>query len=235
MATCPACGYKLKPWDIKAECPKCGVNIPNYDWEARLEADAARSERTFASFRRSTANLKSGLFGSPLMITRFLCTFLPLATLVLPIFRLTVQLPFYAYTGKPTSILHLILAVVNGFDVKAFLTLLRSEIVGHELRLFTVGLALIALGMLTAVGNFFALIFGSIRLQYTVNYAFCIASALFYCAAAAVFAVSFSAMEQSAPDIYFGQLSFALFVGIALFLLNLFLNLKAAKQLRHGK
>ena len=47
MANCPHCNYKLKLIDIKAECPDCGVNIANYDWENRLEQDAAEAEIAF--------------------------------------------------------------------------------------------------------------------------------------------------------------------------------------------
>lgn len=232
MANCPGCGYHLKIWNFKAECPKCGVNIPNYDWEVRLEEDAARSEWAFAKFRRTAANLKSGLVGTKLSIVRLVFTFVPLLALVIPMFRIDLNLPFYTYTGKSVSVLNIILAIVNGFDIPALFSLLKSPVVGKGYLLFTVGILLVALGVVAAVLNFFALILGSIRHRYGANYGLCGASILFFLAAVPVFAVGFSQMAQSGILAFTGTISAALFVGILLFAVNLFLNIVTSRHLK---
>lgn len=232
MANCPGCGYHLKPWNVKAECPKCGVNIPNYDWEVRLEEDARRSEWAFAKFRRTTKHLKSGLVGTKLSITRFVFTFVPLVVLVIPMFSLTMNLPFSSFENRLTSLLDIILAIVNGFDIGALFTLIQSEIVGGAYLLFLVGILLVALGIVSAVLNFFVLIIGSIKHKYVANYILCALSALLFAAAIPVFAVAFSQMEQIGISAFGGSVSASLFVGIVLFLVNLALNIVTAKHLK---
>ncbi|HQH64277.1 MAG TPA: hypothetical protein PLE55_11585, partial [Clostridiales bacterium] len=65
MAKCPACGYRLRIWNVFAECPKCGVNIPNYNWHERLEEDARIAEEKFDQLYRSLAALKYAMAGTP--------------------------------------------------------------------------------------------------------------------------------------------------------------------------
>lgn len=49
-STCPNCGKKLHWYDVKAECSECGVSIPNFNWEARLEADNELAEKSLHPF-----------------------------------------------------------------------------------------------------------------------------------------------------------------------------------------
>lgn len=232
MAKCPACGYKLKLWDFKAECPKCSINIPNYDWEVRLEEDAKRSEWAFAKFRASVGNLKSGLVGTKLSIVRLVFTFVPLIALVIPMFSLSINLPFYSYEAKGTSVLNIILAVVNGFDIGAVLKILKSNIVGIGYTLFIAGIALVAVAVVSAVLNFFVLIIGSVKHKYKVNYALCIISTILFIAAVPVFAVAFSKINESGVTCFTGTLSAALFIGAIMFAVNLVLNIITSKHLK---
>ena len=231
MAHCPGCGYKLKPWNVKAECPKCGVNIPNYNWEERLEQDAQRSEWAFAKFRRSVKYLKRGLVGTKLSIVRLVFTFVPLVIFVIPAFRLTMNLPFSSFENQYVSLLDIILAIVDGIDIGALFTLMGSEIVGGACTLFLAGFLLIALGVVSAVLNFFVLIICSVKHKYIANYVLCILSALLFVAAIPVFIVSFQQMDAIGLPVFGGSVNAAFFVGIFLFLVNLTLNLVTAKHL----
>lgn len=233
MAHCPGCGYKLKPWNVKAECPKCGVNIPNYKWEERLEQDAIRSEWAFAKFRRSVKYLKRGLVGTKLSIVRLVFTFVPLVIFVLPAFRLSLSLPFSSFENRYVSLLDIILAIVDGIDIGSLFTLIKSNIVGEAYTLFLVGFLLIALGIVSAVLNFFVLIICSVRHKYAANYVLCILSALLFAVAIPVFVVSFQQMDATGIPVFGGTISFSFFIGIFLFLLNLVLNIITAKHLKH--
>ena len=209
MAHCPGCGYKLKPWNVKAECPKCGVNIPNYNWEERLEQDAQRSEWAFAKFRRSVKYLKRGLVGTKLSIVRLVFTFVPLVIFVIPAFRLTMNLPFSSFENQYVSLLDIILAIVDGIDIGALFTLMGSEIVGGAYTLFLAGFLLIALGVVSAVLNFFVLIICSVKHKYIANYVLCILSVLLFVAAIPVFIVSFQQMDAIGLPVFGGSVNAA--------------------------
>lgn len=84
MASCPNCGVKLHWYDIKAECKKCGVSIPNFDWEARLEADSEKAERQFGAFYRNLNRIAYSIWGTKLRIVRIVLSFLPAIGFILP-------------------------------------------------------------------------------------------------------------------------------------------------------
>lgn len=55
---CPKCGTKLRVFYLKPDCPKCGCNIMNYNYEARLEADADKAEAEWAKVDQLLAKFK---------------------------------------------------------------------------------------------------------------------------------------------------------------------------------
>ena len=83
-STCPNCGRKLKWYDVKAECKSCGVSIPNFNWEARLEEDAALAEKKFASFYRTLNMFAYSLWGTKLRIARIILSFIPIIGFIVP-------------------------------------------------------------------------------------------------------------------------------------------------------
>ncbi len=83
-STCPNCGKKLKWYNVKAECSQCGVSIPNFNWEGRLEEDAQRSEKKFASFYKTMNMLAYSIWGTKLRIVRIILSFLPAIGFLLP-------------------------------------------------------------------------------------------------------------------------------------------------------
>lgn len=83
-STCPNCGKKLKWYNMKAECSQCGVSIPNYNWEGRLEEDAEKAEKKFASFYKSLNIFSYSLWGTKLRRLRIILSFLPAIGFFLP-------------------------------------------------------------------------------------------------------------------------------------------------------
>lgn len=83
-STCPNCGKKLKWYNMKAECSECGVSIPNYNWEGRLEEDAQRVEKKFASFYKSVNIFSYSIWGTKLRRLRIILSFIPIIGYILP-------------------------------------------------------------------------------------------------------------------------------------------------------
>lgn len=81
---CPNCGKKLHWYDVKAECSQCGVSIPNYNWEAKLEADSQLAEKKFAVFYRGLNRLAYSIWGTKLRIVRIIFSVLPAIGFLLP-------------------------------------------------------------------------------------------------------------------------------------------------------
>lgn len=83
-STCPNCGKKLHWYNVKAECSECGVSIPNFNWEARLEADNELAEKKFASFYCALNRLAYSIWGTKLRIARIVLSVLPLVGFIVP-------------------------------------------------------------------------------------------------------------------------------------------------------
>ena len=225
MAKCPKCGRELTILNFRAECPSCGVNIPNYDWERRLEEDADKAEMSFARLHYKTRNFKSAVVGSPLRIVRLVCTFLPLIALVLPMAKYSLEMP-YVSKGGSLSFLSIVLKVFGDTGlIGHMLAMTKGEILGETATAMMFSLFGMLLAVVFGVLNFFVLLIAAFNLRWRVNV---ILNAL----AAVSFSVSFWYMKSFfalAPASGFtaisGSMSFAYFVGIALFLLNMILNI----------
>ncbi len=224
MAKCPHCDYKLKIIDIKAECPVCGVNIPNYNWEERLDLDAANAERSFSAFRRKTGAFKNALFGSKLRIARFVLTFAPLLFFLFPMFTYETFLPFEE--GKNSlSMLNLILDTVNGkLDIGSLLGFVSMEKSGMAFTVFYASIVLVLLGIVAGVLNFFVIILSGFGYHAKLNIALCVTSFLTFAAAAVLIAVSGMMFAKTIPELFSLNLSYSLFIGMAFFVVNITLN-----------
>ncbi len=232
MAKCPNCSYKLKAWDIKAECPKCKTNIPNFNWEKRLEEDAARSEIAFAKLGERKNNIKTTLFGSRLLTVRFVCTFLPLVLLVLPIVNVHINIPFNQEDAA-ISVLSIVLWIVgNSLDFGSLLSLFSGEVMGQTFLLLALAFALFLLAFILAVLSFFLLMIRSVSLGNTGNIVCNILSVVLICASIFTFSAFFNTLESTSVNfITSPSFSVCLFAGIALYLLNTVLNIAANKFL----
>ncbi|MBE6836319.1 MAG: hypothetical protein E7515_08795 [Ruminococcaceae bacterium] len=225
MAKCPKCGKELTILNFRAECPQCGVNIPNYDWERRLEEDADQAEMAFARLHYKTANFKSATVGSPLRIVRLVCTFLPLIALVLPLASFSIELPYLSKSGT-LSFLNIVLKIFGDTSlIGNMLAMMKGEVLGE----ITTDLFLSIVGMLLAVVfgvlNFFVLLIAAFNLHWRVNVILnALAAACF--GAGYYFMNSFFALNSvSGVPAVSGSMKYAFFVGIALFLLNMILNI----------
>ncbi len=225
MAKCPKCGKELTILNFRAECPKCGVNIPNYDWERRLEEDADKAEMSFARLHYKTANFKSATVGSPLRIVRLICTFLPLIALVLPMAKYSYAFPFVAKDGT-LSFLNIVLKFFGDTGLLSHLiALTKGQIMGQSASAMLFSFLGMFLAVVFGVLNFFVLLIAAFNLHWRLNVilnalaAGCFGLSYFYMSK--FFALSaaggFSAVS--------GSVQFAFFVGIALFLLNMVLNI----------
>lgn len=232
LAKCPNCSYKLKIWNIKAECPQCKTNIPNFNWEERLEEDAARSELAFSRLRERKDNFRTTLFGTKLLTVRFVCTFLPLLLLVLPIVNVHINLP-YNQGDASISILSIVLWVLgNSLDFGSLISLFSGEIMGQTFLLLAVAFVLFLLAFILAVLSFFLLMIRSVSLGNRGNIVCNVLSVLLICASVFVFASFFSSLESSGVNfITSHSFSVCLFAGIAFYILNTVLNIATDKYL----
>ncbi len=232
MALCPNCHEILKFWNIKAECPRCGVNIPNYDWEGRLNEDAENAKLAWVKFNRFTGNFKSSLFGSNLRIVRFIFTFMPLIALVLPLASYSITLPYY-YSGDATfSLLSFTLNKLLKLNFGSLLSLTSSEFLGTPISLVFVAVVLLYLAVVFGVLNFLFVIIRAPALKATSNIVLCVLSDLCFIASGIIFTISTSQVANTTAAVLEGSVQFGLFVGIALFTLNIVLNISVNKTMK---
>ncbi len=224
MANCPHCGRVLNFWNIKAECPDCGINIPNYDWEGRLEEDAKNAEIAWTKFRKFTGNFKSALFGNKLRIIRFICTFIPLVALVLPLANYTISLPFVYAESVNMTLLDFTLNTFLNLNWGSLISLVSSEFLGGAFSLLFIAILLLYLAVVFGVLNFVFVLVRAPKLKAGFNITMCIGSALCFILAAAFFLICVSQVASSSIGVISGSLQFGIFVGIALFTLNVVLN-----------
>lgn len=238
MARCPHCGYKLRLIDVKAECPVCKVNIPNYNWEERLEQDAQNAEVAFKSFRRTVGAFKNALFGNKFRIARFALTFAPLLFALFPLITVTTALPFSA-GSEGVSILSIVLAFVNGNidigDIGSMFNFVFLEKSGPAFILLYAALALVLLGVVAGVLNFIFILVSGFGYHAKGNIVCCVMSLVFFVAAAVCVVVSSSVLASAIPEVMSVKLSVGLFVGMALFTVNLAMNTVARKQFKAEK
>lgn len=224
MALCPKCNHILNFWNIKAECPYCGVNIPNYNWEERLDEDARNAEVAWIKFRKFTGNFKSALFGNKLRIVRFICTFLPLVALVLPLANYTLNLPFINASSTNFTLLDFTLNTLLSLNWGGIIPLVSSQSLGTPVLFLLLAIVLLYLAVVFGVLNFLFVLIKASSLKAGANMVLCIGSLLCFVLSGVLFMISVSQISSTSAVFINGSVQYGLFVGIALFGLNVALN-----------
>ena len=150
-AYCPnsSCNYRLKLTDWKPNCPKCGTNILYYKMEERLVAEADQVETANAAFQKKADRARAAVKGNKWAIARLVLLVVPLLTLLLPLGRLEVSLPF---VEKATTLnaVTIVMGLMNlNFDALLGLlgmSLLKTAFLWYALAI--VGFALVLLATL---------------------------------------------------------------------------------------
>ena len=103
MAVCPKCKRKLGLFDWSQNCPHCGVNIRFYDFEETFYREAKIAELSAAKVSIKIKQLKGAFIGGALPIARLAVLLLPLLSVLVPVLRCSLILPFtekaYALSG----------------------------------------------------------------------------------------------------------------------------------------
>lgn len=232
MALCPNCYAILNFWNIKAECPHCGVNIPNFDWEGRLDEDARNAETAWKKFRRFTGNFKSSLFGSKIRIVRFICTFLPLVALVLPLASYSVTLPFLNGSQHSFTLLDFTLNTLLTLNWGSLISLAGTENLGTPALLLMLSILLLYLAVVFGVLNFIFILIKAPSLKAGTNIVLCVLSDLCFILPGIFFTLSTKLIDNTTAVFIEGSVQFGLFVGIALFTLNVMLNTIVNKSMK---
>ncbi len=232
MALCPNCHEILKFYHIKAECPYCGVNIPNYDWEGRLDRDAENATVAWVKFRRFTGNFKSALFGSKLRLIRFIFTFMPLIALVLPLAKYKIQFPLVNGDEQAFSLLSFTLNKLLKLNFGGIFALTSSEHLGVPILMLVIAVLALYLAVVFGVLNFLFVLIKAPSLKANINIALCVLSDLCFIVSGVLFTVAVSTIGNTTAIVFTGSIQFGLFVGIALFTLNVVLNVLVNKTFK---
>lgn len=232
MALCPKCYGILNFWNVKAECPYCGTNIPNHNWEDRLDEDAVNAEIAWRKFRRFTGNFKSALFGSKLRIIRFICTFLPLVALVLPLASYTLNIPFVNSSAQNMTLLDFTLNTLLNLNWVSLLGFAGSPTLGAPVLMLMIAVLCLYLAVVFGVLNFLLVLLKAPSLKAGVNVVLCISSDICFMAAGVLFTIATSMASDISASFINGSVQFGLLVGIALFTLNVVLNTVVNKSFK---
>lgn len=232
MALCPKCHGILNFWNVKAECPYCGVNIPNYNWEASLDADAEKAEKSWVNFRKFTSNLKSALFGNVFRIIRFACTFLPLVVLILPLANYTLNLPFFGDGSTNFTLLDFSMNTLLSLNWGSLIGLMPSETLGSPVSMLIISILLTYLAIVFGVLNFVFVLLKAPSLKAGANIVLCVLSTLSFATAGVLFNLAVSQIGATTAPFIDGSIQFGLFVGIALFALNVVLNILISRSFK---
>jgi len=145
----PSCNYRLKLTDWKPNCPQCGTNILYYKMEERLVAEADKVETDNAAFQKKADRARAAVIGNKWAIARLVLLVVPLLTLLLPLGRVAVSIPF---VEKATTLNAInIFNVLSGLDFGALLSMLGDPVLKAPftwLALSIVGLVLVVLAIL---------------------------------------------------------------------------------------
>lgn len=103
MAVCPKCSRKLGLFDWGQNCPHCGVNMRFYNFEETFTREAKTAELSAAKVSIKIKRLKGAFIGGALPIARLAVLLLPILSLLVPVLRFGLILPFaertYALSG----------------------------------------------------------------------------------------------------------------------------------------
>ena len=239
-STCPNCGKKLKWYNMKAECSQCGVSIPNYNWEGRLEEDAEKAEKKFASFYKSLNIFSYSLWGTKLRRLRIILSFLPAIGFLLPWAYLKSDSNSIGidFLGLFTSGKSLIDVISDFFANKSlYFTNMAYEGNSGVLTYSMLGISFMLLSLVFIVIAFFLILF---TFKHPKTKAMVVFDALSIASAVAsciMFVIGFGG-EQTQTAVNFGSISlynisggisWGIFVAIALLAVALVSNILVAK------
>ena len=155
MATyCPneACKYRLKLTDWRPNCPKCGTNILYYKMEERLLAEADAVELANAAFSKKTDRVRAAVKGNKWAVARLVLLVVPLLTLLLPLGRLAVNIPFVGEKATTLNAVSIVMGLMElNFD--ALLGALGNPILKIPFLWFALSIVGFALVLLAILGG----------------------------------------------------------------------------------
>lgn len=91
VASCPNCGKKLHLTDWRPVCPECGVNLNYFNANEKLIEESEKAEIEHARFQPKVDRGKAATIGSKTGIVRMVLFLIPILSLLLPIFSITVS------------------------------------------------------------------------------------------------------------------------------------------------
>ncbi len=91
MASCPNCGRKLHLTDWRPICPECGVNLNYFNANEKLIEESEKAEIEHARFQPKVDRGKAATIGTKTGIVRMVLFLIPVLSLLLPIFSITVS------------------------------------------------------------------------------------------------------------------------------------------------
>ncbi|MBR5428646.1 MAG: hypothetical protein IK118_09885 [Clostridia bacterium] len=224
MATCPNCDYKLKLTDWRPECPKCGVNLMYFKMEERLRADADKAELEYAKGQPRIDRLKASVFGSPWAIVRLVMLLLPIGALMLPLGRISLNLPFYEKTTTVNAVE--IYNAVSKMDFGRLFSLAGSDLIGKDVTLFLVSLVLILLTLVVIIVQLVFVVMSFGKKGYQRNVATAAIGAVLTLLSGLFFALSCKGFGAHLPGVFTGSLNPLGMCAVAItFLLIIAINL----------
>ncbi len=125
---CPKCNKKLGPMYFKPCCPSCGANLMYYEMDKRLEDDAKKAQAEWDSLDRFLNGVKDSTIGSLISIIRLISLFLPVASLLLPLFKLNGVKEF----SEPISLIALIKAIISASSGDGIGSFLGNTVLGNK-------------------------------------------------------------------------------------------------------
>ncbi len=99
MASCPNCGRKLHLTDWRPICPECGVNLNYFNANEKLIEESEKAEIEHARFQPKVDRGKAATIGTKTGIVRMVLFLIPVLSLLLPIFSITVSGNYKSYNA----------------------------------------------------------------------------------------------------------------------------------------
>ena len=203
-AYCPKCNYKLKITDWRPECPKCGVNVVYYGIEERLREEADVAEYHYAMNKPKYDRLKFSLIGHKLSVVRLVIGILPLLSLLLPMGRIALNLPFNDHNKIVNLVSIIIFFVKNGLDVDALSALTGSALLGKSVVYFAVSLVSLLLMAVVMFVAYLLLTLSAAPRGIRRNIAFPIVGMVLATVSFVSFILMVSSLNAAIPEVFTG-------------------------------